>query len=504
MANHLMCGSLRCACVAALATALLLGAFPLRAGAESDPSDPLAGNAALEQRVRIHSEGIAVGELMALISKETGVDVTVLSDVADDKVIVFGPPRLLKEVLADLAALFNDTWVHTRTSGGKDRYALSRSITAQDYEDKLAREIQDRLMRQLDAYIAAAKSPEPYTYEGYRVAAQFLGLLTVEQKQQLLMRRSLNLPFDSLTPAEQSIARQGVASLYDADAAVARKNGQEYKRPPDADLERDGLRFQIQNAGADPAESHLHLFLIVGAAYSEDFGKLDDRIPWLLPVRGNPYTRRSIPDSATVPDASQMLPMIDGPSLSWPKRLEALSEKTGAPILADYYRCQPPPLPTVDPFPAEKGDPGRLALDQWGKTHSVLWWVRGDTLLVRRRDWYTQRLSEVPDRWVLELQKHLTAQKGIPTYGDVLSLTHLTQAQMAGLRVSESVNRFSGILGDGTDETSLAGLPELLAIYRSRYAADSRTPLPSMPRHRKACVALHSITRIFRTRTAIW
>ena len=79
------------------------------------------------------------------------------------------------------------------------------------------------------------------------------------------------------------------------------------------------------------------------------------------------------------------------------------------------------------------------------------------------------------------LQKHLTAQKGVPTYGDVLSLTQLTQAQMAGLRVSEAVNRFSGILGDGTDETSLAGLPELLAIYRSKYAADSRTPLPSMP-----------------------
>ena len=372
---------------------LLLGFFPWRTGADPDKGDPLAGNVALEQTVRIHSEGIAVGDLMALISKETGVDVTARREVADDKVIVFGPPRLLKEVLADLAALFNDTWVHTQTSGGKDRYALSRSITAHDYEDKLAREIQDRLMRQLDAYIAAAKSPEPYTHEGYRVAAEFLGLLTAEQKQQLLMRRSLNLPFDSLTPVEQSIAQQGVASLYDADAAAARKNGQAYQRPPNADLERDGLRFQIQNAGGDPAESNLHLFLIVGAAYSEDFGKLDDRIPWLLPVRGNPYARRSVPASATVPDASQMPPMIDGPSLSWPKRLEALSEKTGAPILADYYRCQPPPLPTVDPFPAEKGDPGRLALDQLGKTHSLLWWVRGDTLLMRRRNWYTQRLS---------------------------------------------------------------------------------------------------------------
>jgi hypothetical protein len=50
-------------------------------GADAEPGDPLAGNPGMEQKVRIRSEGIAVGDLMALISKETGVDVTARSDV---------------------------------------------------------------------------------------------------------------------------------------------------------------------------------------------------------------------------------------------------------------------------------------------------------------------------------------------------------------------------------------------------------------------------------------
>jgi hypothetical protein len=198
-------------------------------------------------------------------------------------------------------------------------------------------------------------------------------------------------------------------------------------------------------------------------------------------VHGNPYTRKPISAFASIPDASQTASVTNAPSLSWVERLQALSAQTGVPILADYYRCQSPPLPTVDPFPVENGYPARLALDQMGKAQSALWWVQGKTLLLRRRNWYTQRLYEVPDRWVLQLQKHLATQKGNPTYGDVFKLMELTQAQMAGLRVADVPNGSIGILGEGTNETSVIGLPELLAIYKAQYASIARTPVPDLP-----------------------
>jgi hypothetical protein len=461
----------------------LLAFIPRHVAADPQPVDPLAGNPRMMQNVRILAEGTPVSDLLALLSTKTGLDLTAHRDVADDKVIICGPTRPLSDVLSDLAALYNDTWIHTKTADGLDHYLLTRNRFAREYEITLALDIRNRMIKQLDAYIARAKSPEPYNYEVYRVAAQVLGLLSDEQKEQFLQRKSLNLPFGSLAPSEQLTAKQAVNSLYDADAAAADKTNTPYSRPPDSDLQQSGLRFLIQNVGSDAVEKHMHLFLTIGAAYSEDFGTLDDRIPWLLPSHGNPYTRKPVLSSSTIPSVTQIdLAMKDSAHTNaYIARLEALSEKSGMPLVADYYRCRPAPLPTVDPFRVTANEPARQALDQVGKSRPILWWIRGNTLLLRSRNWYTRRLYEVPDRWVLDLQKRVALQHGVPTYGDVIRLTELTQAQMAGLHGQngpESSENTDGILGPGTDEFSLSGLPELLAIYKAQYGANSRMPVP--------------------------
>src|SRR3712207_3277446 len=66
-------------------------------------SDPLAAEPRLEARYRVHAEGIAVGELMARAARSSEVPLSVEPEVADDKVLVFGPPRPLREILADVA-----------------------------------------------------------------------------------------------------------------------------------------------------------------------------------------------------------------------------------------------------------------------------------------------------------------------------------------------------------------------------------------------------------------
>ncbi len=433
--------------------------------------------------VKVLAEGAPVSDLLALVSKESGVDITAHRDVADDKVVLCGPARPLHDLLSDIAALFNDIWLHTTSADGHDHYSLTRNRQAREYETALAQDIRDRMKRQLDAFIARAKSPEPYAYESYRVAAQLLGLLSDDQRNQLLQRRSLNLVFGNLSTIEQRTARQGVSALYDADAAAAKKNDAGYQRPPSSELEESGIRFQIQSAASDDAGKRLHLFLTVGAAYSEDFGALDDRIPWLLPSHGDPFTRKPVLQQTSIPTKGQIDSIINenAQPASIIVSLEALSAKSGVSIVADYYRSRPAPLPTVDPFLVEADSEARRSLDQFGKSQPILWWVHDKTLLVRSRNWYTQRMVEVPDRWLLDLQKQITSQQGAPTYRDLIKLTELTQSQLAGLHGPDGADNNIGILGPGTDENTLGGLLELLAIYKAQYGTNLKQPIQGLP-----------------------
>lgn len=456
---------------------------PVNSQSANSPTDPLAGNPRLLQKVRILAEGAPVGDLLALISKETDADLAAHRDVADDKVILCGPAKPLRDLLSDIAALFNDTWLHTKSADGLDHYSLTRNRIAREYETALALDVRDRMKRQLEAFVARARSPEPYAYESYRVAAQLLGLLSDEQQNQLLQRRSLNLVFGNLAAPEQVTARQAVNALYDADAVAAQKNSAAYQRPPNSELEDSGVRFQIQSAAPEDSGKRLHLFLIIGAAYSEDFGALDDRIPWLLPSHGDPFTRKPIQQPTSIPTKGQIDSIIGDNWLpaSIIGRLEALTAKSGVSIVADYYRSRPAPLPTVDPFPLEAADEARRSLDQFGKSQPILWWVHDETLLVRSRNWYTQRIYEVPDRWLLGLQKQIAQQHGLPAYRDVIKLTELTQSQLAGLHGRDSADNNIGILGAGTDENTLGGLLELLAIYKAQYGTNSKQLIQKLP-----------------------
>jgi hypothetical protein len=113
--------------------------------------------------------------------------------------------------------------------------------------------------------------------------------------------------------------------------------------------------------------------------------------------------------------------------------------------------------------------PAVTALDAFCRPQGYLWWNRGKTLLLRKRDWYTQRLYEVPDRWVSGLIERLKAEKGVLTIDDVLSLHQLTTNQIAGL---------NGRMGIHSDRLAMSGLRELLAVVAA-IPGDKSRPLYS-------------------------
>jgi len=138
-----------------------------------------------------------------------------------------------------------------------------------------------------------------------------------------------------------------------------------------------------------------------------------------------------VPEDAPLPPTQAVLE--SDREADWPDRLRTLAEQARIPVLADYYRGQ---LIRANPeervgsrntwTPAE-------ALDAYADREGYLWWARGKTLLLRKRDWYFQRLYEVPDRWMASMVARLEARHGGLSYADVAQLLDLTPAQMEGL-----------------------------------------------------------------------
>src|SRR5205085_1930126 len=96
-----------------------------------------------------------------LLSEKTGISMSVSPETADDKVIVFGPARPLREVLGDLAALFNDRWERHQLKDGSARYVLTRDLPARQYEAALAHAVTTHMMAQLAEQVRALdETPE--------------------------------------------------------------------------------------------------------------------------------------------------------------------------------------------------------------------------------------------------------------------------------------------------------------------------------------------------------
>ena len=134
--------------------------------------------------------------------------------------------------------------------------------------------------------------------------------------------------------------------------------------------------------------------------------------------------------------------------------------------MSDFYHSKPMHFST-EGEETTSNDPATAALDALCREPGYLWWARGKTLLLRKRDWYYQRLYEVPDAWIQTLVRHVKEQNGKVTNGDVLSLLDLTTDQIVGLSESS---------GGQDDRRILAGLRMMLAVMANS-PVDRKAPI---------------------------
>jgi len=447
-----------------LAGSFLLGALAAIPGAHAE-TDPFRGDSRLDRKVTVRAEGIAVGALLPRITRACGVPLTVDAETSDEKVMVFGPARPLRELLDDLAALMGGRWEDTPPGP----YRLVKDPAVRKLQDELVRGPERRMMAQMDAQARALRESrrqvearpagdplrERLLDPKARFGTQAYALLSLEQRRRLFERGHLRVFFTDLRPELQAVFLEGLRKAEaEAEAVIIR--GMQYARarrrnPPDLyfDLNRPSSFRRREGKG----KAHLRVF--PGA---DHVAALEDSVQF-PPVRGNPYTGEPVPRAAVLPR-----PGPADPTLEWCDRLRAFSERSGAPVLADYSRLRV--RPPVGGEPAE-GDGPAAELDRFCREAGALWWTRGKAVLFRHRDWFLRRLYEPPDRWLDATLAALRSRGDAVTIGDILRLDDLTWRQQLGvMALGSDWGAFPGAFR--FYEERWIGLPELLEMLNGR------------------------------------
>lgn len=485
--------------VAACCLLLLPGHVHAQTSVPSPSVDGFAQDGRMALKVKVQAPGLAVKDLLARLSQATGVKLTADKITGEDKVIVFSSARPLQATLADVAALFNDTWRRDVASDGRPRYLLTRSSRAVSLEENLLSKSRNRLITQLEAQVNAlsetqeqlAKRPaddpirKNLSVAENRAATQVYAALTPEQREQLFSRRYLNFAANAINPQmREPITKVAEESMR--FVARFRQPGDGSPKETAEDYMRRGVQFAIHTSGG-------HVIPAVqvygkGTMHAALFAELDARKQWMLPLHGNPY--------APSPSAFKSLPDVEqvekafGENL-WVDRLQKLAVQSGKPVIADFYRSQainvvpseqtgqgnapaqasktaPPPAdPARISAPAIAADTDKIAaLDTLCRPVGYLWWTRTDgALLLRKRDWYEQRLYETPEDWLQEAVKRMAAQNNVPTLADFCRARELTDQQIVGLNSLYTSENFS------FSEVEFGGTSALLGLLDRQLSA---------------------------------
>ena len=453
-----------------------------RSIAQTSPTikDPFATDTRLERQASMRVEGLPVSEVLTLLSEKTGLSLSVEGDIGDDKVVIFNSARPLRDILRDLARLFNDAWESIENKGEAPRYRLVRTTRSRKYEDGLEQNTTRRILAQLQAQVLAlsespktlAKRPNDdpirtnLSNSKTRLGTSLYGALSETQQSTLLSQHTYFVRFSDLTSPQQTAVRDMFAGLIAENHAEIqglqeRNPGAviENHRLEQTDLDRDSIRFFVEGGKSSQT---LAYSLTGDLMTAGTIATIDKPARYQLPIHGNPYTGKPLLANAEMPDPEVI--SLATREKDWLDQLRKISEASGVPVMADFFR-------TTDDESlreslgvsagASKDTADTVsALDAICRRKSYLWWTTGKTLLLRTRTWYETRRCEIPDRWLLGVSKHLQAQGGVPTYADVLRLLELTPMQVIGL---QSALYSPG--GTGEARYSSAHVKEVCATY---------------------------------------
>ncbi len=472
----------------------------------------IANDKRLDRKTTVEAEGIALADLLPLLTEKTGISLTAHSSMADKKVIIFCRQQSLRDLLSGLATLFDAGW--QTVPGPREEnlgYEITLGLKAQNRDRDLLRETIRRLSSQVDTYVRAlslspdelsqlpSDSPlrEFLTAPNQRRGIELYSLLSDSQRESLWTKRRLAFSFSSLKKKQKQV----VAAIFQDEAARLQAIADRVRDNPGIKINvyrleqllSGSVQFRLRRLGGP-----LTLMLQM-PGFSIQLARTDDTALWLLPPHGDPYHPRHPVPVPPLPEADVVKASLSA-GTEFSSRLRALADRSSFAIFADYYRSRPVIRNRAREAdrPADGIEPDSIrALDDLCGGGGYLWWSREKTIFLRKRDWYLQQMMESPDSSIRKIIQMIQAENKRSTLEVVETLSLLSVEQIVGL---------NSIFTPLADESLLDGLPELLSalallpaqqgqqlLEGSSVTLDIRTASPRIRRSAMSFLAVHAL-----------
>jgi hypothetical protein len=125
----------------------------------------------LQRRMTISQKAIAFSDLIAMIKKETGIEIAVAKNISDDKLTIFCTNRPLRDIMREITEHFGFVW-ERRGTDPEWRYQLKQSLRAQLLEEELRNKDRNEALLALDKEMDAFKKYLDMSPEQARIAAE--------------------------------------------------------------------------------------------------------------------------------------------------------------------------------------------------------------------------------------------------------------------------------------------------------------------------------------------
>jgi hypothetical protein len=476
---------------------LLLTMLAARAIATPDPApDPGAADARLERKVSLKLARSPLSEIAAELRRQTGVPLTASAEVADEPAVVFVTDLPLREVMDQLAKLFDYRWAR---SGEAPAYSYRLRQERESAQAEQALRDQDRLRllsaleRQLrEQLLRAQQSGDRRQYALLQVvlhlgAAQWKSMLEDE------------------TVLFSSVPQPGAAPL---PAAVVNDLLPEEVQPTDGSNRPELVQVRAWLTIED-APTHAWANLQARPEYFP----ADDRFrTGAAGVQVPGIVRRLVPEPPAAdpswiadPVLGRKRPLkVELPALAPANRrgprpyeiLPAIAESYGINLVGDAYRRQR----RIGVIPQSGQQlPLYEVLNRY-VLPGAAWRKEGNVVLARGHTWYQDRLAEVPDRLVRYWSARLRERREL-NLDEIAALALALRNEQ--LEAFDEAMRDEGLRWDDASgwrgNVTMTGNREMLRAYGSLLPAQrqafqsgqpvayAQMPLAARQRLRLAC-----------------
>ncbi len=436
-------------------------------------ADTLADDARLGQPVTLSVKGEALGDILPLLTKQTGVALRVSElDVADQKATVFIDARPLSDVMSGLTTLFGFEWRFRETKGKRSYYlgrttadrvarasVLRRAMEALPAEvvrkmELATLSLEDLKKRQSDLRKsgksdAADECADLVHYYGTTCYAfSRLAKLPASQRRLLYEGQAIHFDTRSTDPAWQlpeDYAGANVAAAH-TPSEKWHPDGKHLElsvEPAAGELTLYAKSFDYSNGGGGMgfdgrmAQVELHRFipnLTLDLPHPPTPDKLDERLtitaadltPRAVTIHSLGLSDRPGPNSITATVGSgQGYVETRYPNANL---LDLLREKLGTQIMSDDYMGSA--FGDAEVVKAAAAGTGRAFLDVISGAHfgKSTWGAKDGMVFCRVTDPYTLDQREVPNRLLRQWQKSYHDLK-LFTARDLFEMCQLTNDQ---------------------------------------------------------------------------